>query len=357
MNIQSIENIVFSGDILRIENNDINRFKNPQAINVDWIRNLFEPLISSIFTNANVISLYGDENREDSIRWIVYDSLDLPWDETSWSSIYRDEKIVSKIIEDYISENFLNSLWVTFEAPPYLISALSRAGITYIDFTIHPVRFLPDYFFGIRSNNLEINNKLRRIKLDDGVIRDFARISKSKTVRTFRKEVPKDSVLFIGQLASDASLVVDNRMPSIENIRDELRQLTLVHDIVYYKAHPHLKNIDVMKGVVKDIPNCEWLDINIYDALGSDQFNYFATMSSGTYVESGYFDKQCKRILNNPNLFDESVENSYVPVYACYLMNDFWNYIFLDGLLDHKSYFPDPINQALKTTLNMKWGR
>lgn len=357
MSVEKIDNIVFSGDILRIENNDINRFKNPQAINIDWIRSLFEPLIGSICTNSCINTFYGEEGRENSVRWNVYDSLELPLDESSWTSIYRDTSVVSNIVADVIAKKFQNSLWVTFEAPPYLIEALKKLNITYIDFTIHPVRFLPDYFFGIRSNNIEINNRIKSIKLEDSLIKDFARISKSRTVRTFRKDVPKDSIIFLGQLLSDSSLIVENEMASIDTVIEELRKLTVIHDLVYYKAHPHLKNIDEMKKIVQGIPKCQWIDINIYDALGSNQFQYFATLSSGTHVEASYFDKNCRRLLNNPNLFDQDTDDNYTPVYSCYLMRDFWEFVITGKEFDYKSYFPDVTKEALKMTLNMKWGR
>lgn len=357
VNLEAVKKIVFSGDLLRIEDVAANRFKNPQLNNINWIHALFSDFLTSAFPNAEVEILTGDKGKENSIRWSVYDALQLPLETRSWAAIYRDTEVVSPMLANLLGDKYQNSVWVTFEAPPYLIDALNRLGATYIDFSIHPVRFLPDYYFGVRSNNADIQARLSALEFPDDIIYDFARLSKAKTIRSVRREVPAENVLFLGQMGADSSLITDGRMASVDDVTAALRTLTVMHDIVYYKAHPHFKQIDALKEVVQSIPKCQWIDINVYDALGLSAFSSFATLSSGSHNEAKYFGKQSKRFLSNPNLFDRATENSYTPIYSAYIARQFWQYLFGGQEFDHTVYFPNAFDGALKTSLNMKWGR
>lgn len=357
MVLGNFSKVVFSGDILRVEDREENRFRNSQSVNIDWLHALFGDMVGSCFPNAKIERLYGDEGKEKSVRWTVFDSLQLPLETSSWAAVYRDKEIVPSLVCEALGETYRDSLWITFEAPPYLMSALEKLGATYIDFSIHPIRFLPDYFFGVRSNNPELAAKLKDIALPDEVPFDFARMSKARTVRVMRRNVPQDSIIFLGQMGTDSSLIVDGRMADIDDVTAALRQLTIMHDVVYYKAHPHFTNVDELKRVVEGIPKCQWLDINVYDALGYDRFGYFATLSSGTHVEAKYFNKSSKRFLKTPNLFDGSCEEGYTPIYAAYLDRKFWKYLFEGTSFDHTAFFPDAVELALRTTLNQKWGR
>jgi len=357
VNLSDVKKIVFSGDILRIEDGSPNKFKNPQFNNINWINALFSKSIGDLIPGAEKEILLGDTGRENSIRWMIYDALQLPLETASWAAVYRDTDVVAKMLAGILGENYQNSFWVTFEAPPYLIAALNMLGATYVDFSIHPVRFLPDYYFGVRSNNPTISNRLSEIAFPESVIYDFARISTAKTVRSVRREAPKDSIVFLGQMGSDSSLIFDGRMASVDDISTSLRNLTVLHDVVYYKAHPHFKGIDSLKEVVLSIPRCQWIDINIYDAFGLDTFESFATLSSGSHNEAKYFNKTSRRFLNTPNLFDGSCDDGYTPIYAAYMDHSFWKFLATGQKFDHTVYFPRAVDLALKTSLNMKWGR
>lgn len=357
MNSETVKKIVFSGDLLRVEDGAANRFKSPQLNNINWIYTLFSDFLLELFPNATAEVMTGDKGKENSIRWSVYDALDLPLETASWAAVYRDTDVVASMLENILREEYSDSVWVTFEAPPYLIEALHRLNVTYIDFSIHPVRFLPDYYFGVRSNNAEIQSRLKGIEFPEDIIYDFARISKAKTIRAVRRDTVKDNVLFLGQMGADSSLITDGRMASLDDVAEALRTLTVMHEIVYYKAHPHNKQIDQLKAIVQSIPKAQWVDINIYDALALDAYESFATLSSGTHNEAKYFNKPSKRLLTTPNLFDGTSEIGYTSVYAAYMARDFWQYIFTGEAFDHTVYFPNTIELALKTSLNMKWGR
>ena len=355
-----IDSLLVTSDILRIDDRSENQFENPQRINIDWIKKLIAPVVAGSLKLDKVEALYGDEGGYRSPRWRIYSAMHLPMKGESWASVYQS--VDADLMENEIFEKFDGKLTVGFELPPYLIEFLERHALPYIDFTIHPVRFLPDYMMGIRTNVMEWEAKISSCALADSVVYDFARISASRTTRIMQGKLPEaGSALFLGQLTVDASLISNGSIVGDDYLVDCLMKLSSLYPKVYFKSHPHCKFREARKKLISKIKNCEWIEINIYDALACDRFDYVTAISSGGVIESKYFGKDGEWMLPKENYFDVAAQDRcqvYWPVYQASMMTGFWEFV-VSGEDEDKfqAQAPNPFEGAVKFNLNMKWGR
>lgn len=354
--------ILFTSDLLKVDDKLQDKYPNPQKVNIDWIYELFSPILKQIFNDSRFSKLYGNENGFDSIRWTIYNSLGLQFTSESWGLLYEgryESEIIKEILYKKLTEY---DLVIGFELPPYIVDALSLFGIKYIDFTNHPIRFLPDYMFGVRTNIKEVQEKLSLAIIPDDLIYRFAEISKARTTRILqnREKFGENSAIFMGQIEIDSSLICNGRIADLEDVENALISLTLNYEKVFYKAHPHLKKTEEVKNIIKKIRRCEYLEINAYDAMALDNFAVVASMSSGSLFEAKYFGRKTKYFLPPKDHFDINCNNKdiiYYPIYKSILNKNFWDWLFNDIPYNIDKDFPDPNEAALKFSLNMKWGR
>lgn len=359
----SINKIIVTSDILKIDDRNNDKHINPQRINAEWIKVLIADIIGeTLLIDSNDIKYeHGDVGGYESIRWKVYSSCGLPLESQSWAAIYEGDDYFD-ILEPIIYESYKDALVICFEASPLMIKVFNNNNIPYIDFSIHPIRFLPDYMFGIRTNILEWRERIYKARIDDNIFYDFARISRSRTTRVMRGTLPiEGSALFMGQIEIDSSLICNRSIATEETVENALIELSSIYPKVYYKRHPHAKNEVSLRKLVSKIKNCEWIDVNAYDAFGCNRFDLVASLSSGSVTEAHYFDIKTKWMLPKKDYFNINLDekhNIYYPIYQDAMKREFWAYVL--GVNNSTVFIPTTPNAfdgSMKFTLNMKWGR
>ncbi|MGL4869378.1 MAG: hypothetical protein ACRC48_04040 [Aeromonas veronii] len=359
----NIKKIIVTSDILKIDDRNNDKHINPQRINAEWIKSLIANLIGKLLLidDENIVYEHGDIGGYDSVRWQVYSSCGLPLESQSWAAIYEGDEFFN-VLEPIMYESYKDSLVICFEASPLMLKTFNNNNIPYIDFSIHPIRFLPDYMFGIRTNVPEWRSRIFESKIDDNVFYDFARISRSRTVRIMRGTLPiEGSALFMGQIEIDSSLICNGSIATEETVENALIELSSIYPKVYYKRHPHTKSETSLKKLVSKIKNCEWIDVNVYDAFGCGKFDLVASLSSGSVTEAHYFDIKTKWMLPKKNYFNTNLDEKeciYYPIYQDVMKKEFWEYVL--GISDFQKYtpmIPNAFDSAMKFNLNMKWGR
>lgn len=342
-------------DILRIEDNK-NLLRNPQTKNIYWLANILTPFMPK---NYFLDIVCGDEGGIDSIRYKFYENIGLDLSTNSWAYTYegKDNSHIENLC-DLISNKIATDVVIGYELSPLLIKALSNIGITYIDLTIHPIRFLDDYFFGMRSNSEKIREVFKYFELKNDVIEERVSLLKAKGARLIHDRQYGDSALFFGQTIVDAALIKDQRMCNLADLENALIETNKLYDRVYFKPHPHAKNMDELKRIVTDT-KCKWLDINAYDALGHDDFKIVSSISSGTLIEAKYFGKPTLQYLKNKeefNYINYGNEDYYFAVYRKYFSSAFWDMALNHTEIDlNQIVISETYMRAIKETLGVKW--
>ena len=363
IDIKKIKQIIVTSDILKIDDRNDNKHTNPQRINAEWIKVAIADIIIDLIKvdKGNVKYEHGDIGGYDSIRWRVYSSCSLPLESQSWATLFEGDQFY-EIVEPILHNAYKDALVICFEASPLMIKVFNNNNIPYIDFSIHPIRFLPDYMFGIRTNVTEWRNKIDAAKINEEVFYDFARISRSRTVRVMRGSLPLEgSALFMGQIEIDSSLIHNGIIATEETVENALIELSSIYHKVYYKRHPHAKNETSLKKMISKIKNCEWIDINAYDAFGCNRFDLVASLSSGSVTEAKYFGLNTKWMLSKTNYYNLELPDKdyiYYPIYQDAFRTDFWEYVLgVNNKITFKPTVPNAFEGAMKFNLNMKWGR
>lgn len=355
--------IVITSDILKITEKSI-LDEGDQTINIDWLESLLRPVLQRV-TKNEVKKIAALENNNGVDRLRAYSRIGVPISTEGWIHIYEgehEESIIFDILDEYFNgQNFV----ISFEAPLYMIKYFNNRGIKFLDLNISPIRFCDDYFFGARSNVTAINAIIEKNKVDlDELLPDITLI-KSVAKRKIRK--PLNGALFIGQIEVDASLIQDKWIPKEYELKETLARLTLSYEKVYYKPHPHLKNLDNVRGIVNSVNNCELLSRNIYDTLCADEWDGIYSFSSGTIEEAKLIGKRATRLLQKHWHYEDINMSGGKRSSFCYKN-------IRNGALFSSMFWFDVLNEAsietqhlkniniykpglFKLSLNQIWGR
>lgn len=353
----NFKKVVFTSDIFRVYEESGEVFSTPFKNNVRWIKALVgDPLADALKLSEREF-FFGDEKGCNSLRWKTFSSLDLPFSMNSWCQIY-DEVEFPDSIKNNLYENLKDSLIFSYEASPALLKAYTRMGLQYIDISIHPLRFLDDYIFAIRTNINEVRKKILHYKLQKEICNAKAHIYKAKAAKlNVFQQMPECSVLFAGQMGQDSSLIENGRMLDLNDVKFFIEKAASNYPKVYYKKHPHNKNTKSIEEFISKIKRVEVVDWNIYDALGSGVFSKIVSLSSGVLHEARAFGFETVRYSMARDYYDESIDDefSYIPVMRLPMIEGFWKSVFhneeyVDG------YIYDPYRGGMQKSLNVSWG-
>ncbi|WP_269586052.1 hypothetical protein [Roseibium sp. Sym1] len=353
-----INKIIFTSDIYKIDDRSSDHFRSPQSINIDWLHVLFSGFLESLL-GVQSEKFSGEEINSRINRLFFFETLGRPVSSQAWASFY--ESTLEPEFQSRLADYFKDSFVVGFELPPYLINLFNQENVTFVDLSIHPVRYLNDYVFGIRSNEQGLQQRAMKARVPDDVFFDFARLCAARSARVFRNDRPSaGSALFLGQIEVDASLICNGGVYGLEELEASLIDLRRSYSKVYYKFHPHRKDRTSVEDVISKIGGCELIDANVYDLLSCRELSLVTGFSSSAIHEARYFGRSAERILPTRDLFDLRGEQqdpvAYAPAPRDILQFEYWEYL-VSGKADFSQTLPTIADDALKYSLNQKWGR
>ena len=133
-----------------------------------------------------------------------------------------------------------STLVVGYELSKATRTILDRAGITYIDIWLHPIRFLDDVLFAFNSNNPAINAALQTFNINEETYYLYADRLRVQNYRGFRRpklDLVEDSALFVGQTLYDKAISSNGKMLSLLDFKEKFEKLC--------KQHSHLSLIHI----------------------------------------------------------------------------------------------------------------
>jgi hypothetical protein len=276
---------------------------------------------------------------------------------------YEAGNIVGNSI-DYLREYFdENTLIIGYELSPQTRDVLTRAGLTYLDIWLHPVRYLDDILFAMRSNNEAINKALKDNELDQSLFYTHADLLRVQNYRGFKRlkdEIIPNSALFIGQLLDDKAIMKDGSFLNLLNFKDRFKALTKTHAHVYYIRHPFLKAGDeAILKFVEGHRNASLLNLPTYHLLASNEVESVETISSSVATEAIFFDKKTALYHTPAVEIREGQTKRYYSIDQSLLFDNFWRRV-LFPVID-TTPFTKPVEFAskkdkLRDALSFYWG-
>lgn len=321
--MNTVKRIVFTGDIFRASQNN-NRL-GVQRVNIEWLYQLIRPSLEML-SNLTVQPLYymGGQNCL-ATRLYKAKGLDLSFE--SWVSLYESQPSYRDLA--IFHEQLGDALVIGFELPEFFRQALDTLDIPYVDFTIHPVRFMDDLIFGVRSNVGGLAEALQEWLVREDEIRVHAALARASLVRL--PPVPQcisveNAALFCGQTTDDKVLIRNGRLMQAEDFLPQLTEMCRRHERVFVKPHPFSPNNPAILTLTRLFPNTEVVDANFYHLLAHDCITNVYSISSSASIEAAYFEKQGQHLSRYPYVFTDfnASGGAYLAINSEIYSQKFW---------------------------------
>lgn len=246
--------------------------------------------------------------------------------------------------------------------PQSLRDAISAAGGVWIDVVVHPVRFMDDIFFGIRSNHPEVDMEISKYSMAERHVYRSARAVWAffEQKQPYQRDV--DYILFAAQSQVDRSLIEDGRILDSDELSKRITSALSGRGMVFYKDHPLSKRHDIYFKLQDNIQEIQRTSANIYSILADPNLSGIVTLSSSTGIEAKYFGKEAEFLIGpgTPVLFEgaECRDIGHWSIYNAFMVPDFWRSI-LDPVINVSEKDGDqPVYRQnfLRQNLRQFWG-
>lgn len=295
------------------------------------------------------------------VRSIFFEKSSIDFDSAEMQFDFDASKVTAASVE-YLQEFLDNkSLVIGYELSAPTREVLSRAGITYVDIWLHPVRYLDDVLFALKSNNSDIDSELHRFDTNEDVYYSYADRLRVQNYRGFRRaklDLHANSALFVGQTLYDKAISLNGKMLSLLDFKERFSTLCDEFDRVYYSRHPFVKSGDEeVLSFIKRFKNVEITDEPTYFLLASDEIRKVVSISSSVVHEAKYFSKNTEFYFR-PVINIGGGVNCYSSIYQEFLFPSFWasvlRVVMSVNNVEKTAYFDS--KDKIRDMLSFYWG-
>ena len=335
----TIEKIIITGDFLRQPDTDLHNCRVINNINIFSI--LFKDIFKEI-TDLPVEICFDSLNK---LREDIYigHNFSVPLKYDYWQKIFYNNEIKPEI-QNKILKYFKNSLIIGIEIPEILCNYFDSLNIPYIDFIIHPIRYMDDLALGLRTNNLNIYKKLIKYQINIDYFKLQATYLKIayNSRRTTNTIHPNSCVIF-GQTHEDISILKpDKTFANILDYKDRITEFANKYDHIYLKPHPYNSNYADVIEFLNSFKNKFSIlnNANPYDLYSNNNVELCTALSSGSLYEAKYFGKKIEYLYKQPfkhgedyiekSLNEYNYKEIFITVYKYFLKYTFWISILSD---------------------------
>lgn len=326
MSNKQYQKIIFTGDIFRS-----NHLGNgSQDININWLYSALKPCLQLAVSLPIEKHLFSTQDT--SLTQSGYQMIESEVSLEAWAKLFKYKELDETFLMN-VWLSFKNSIVLAFELPEILRDAFDTLGIPFIDIIIHPVRFLDDIIFGIRSNNREISQLLTQYILPEESILIQAGIVMASMSRLKRLKIKGKAALFAGQTTDDKVLINQDKFYKVRDFCDRLAKISANYDTLLIKAHPYSLDPFEAISISRLFSNCQIVSDNFYYLMSHDNIEAVYSISSSTSIEAKYLGKEGYHLIEYPFRFTEEYNEaefklgSFFTVDDVIFSADFWRKI------------------------------
>ena len=207
-------------------------------------------------------------------------------DHASWAALLSDPQhlgAVARVCEPL--RRF--DLVIGYELTPNQMRCMSAAGISFVDISIDPVRFLPDLFLRMRTNDRRVLRVLERNTVPESTLATHVGQLRGRIGRGSPNDGLKAPVLlFAGQTDVDASLVTQGRLASVDPFLGTIAELLRPGWQLLLKPHPYGRQHHSIWKLRSVFAESKVVNDNIYALLNQTSVQRLVTISSSAAVEA-----------------------------------------------------------------------
>jgi hypothetical protein len=281
-----------------------------------------------------------------------------------WAQYY-DAEFLDERISSELFEVFSGKLIITFEASRSLLRYLDQIGSVYLNFRVGPLRFGTDLVMIVQTNDPNLERFLKFFRLDNGFVAsqcDALRATMVASTRAFQAP----SLVFLGQVPGDASLICDGRFASVAALnREDFSRFAPDH--IYHKPHPIDGNETETQNWLQLFPTSQLLDMPTYGLFCSHGDMEFVTVSSGSGYEAQLLGHDCTFVSRHNWGGTSPRWQNFTPILHEYWHSAFWQGVFgaLDGhtvdatkaaeMRAKMAFAPERLRDAIAANWAQRW--
>jgi hypothetical protein len=349
--------IKFTGDIFRVSYHQ----RPTQDGNIKWLYHALKNPLQLATSLPVTTELFSKQDI--SLVSSGYRMIDENISMDAWPKLFYHQDFSEEFLQQ-VWLNFRNSIVIAFELPELLKSALDNLNIPFIDIIIHPIRFLDDLVFGIRSNNREISQLLHNYLIPEESILIQAGIVMASMNRLKRLDISGKVALFAGQTSDDKVLINDGKFHKVSNFLDKFSEISDSYDTLIIKSHPYSLDPFEAISISRLFNNCITVTDNFYYLMSHENIEAVYSISSSTSIEARYLGKEGHHLAKYSFRFTDNFNEgefqlgSFFTVDDVIFSADFWRKI-LAPLVSTTSMtkvkIPKKANR-IRTSLRSFWG-
>ncbi|WAC59937.1 hypothetical protein [Brevundimonas sp. SL130] len=356
--------VVITGDVLRPAADGHGGWSSATWRNIRWLWSMIAPSLEQC---GYPVAMMAWDERLLSPKGVAFDTplfyrrcgveLSLAgWGELAVSRDWPQD--ARRMLTDPLQD----ALVIGYELPESTTHVLAEAGIPFIDFALHPVRFLDDLVFALRTNLPALHDVLVQHRLPDDVIHQQAAWIKAKSAWMRQPmPLPPGTVLILGQVEHDrAMLREDGGFHSLQDHAGRIHQLCCDYPLVLFKPHPYDAAGSASQQAIRRFGSIQWVKPSFYQLLCQPELERVVALNSSGLTEAAYFGVEAEALLpplyafgDTPPVGDGS-SGALVAQNQDWLGVHFWRRLF--GLAsDHPPSVSHPPNR-IRRSMNADWG-
>jgi len=348
--------IVFTGDFLRVDSN--RRYS--QYGNIRWLANLLSPLFAAMLPDCKSdMAVSEGVTCGNALGDRFYHASGMLPCVESWIKLQEAQCNAAQLA--LLETIFADAFVVAFELPQIIANAFTALGIKYIDFIIHPVRFMRQLPLAVSTNCAVIAKKLQEWSLPENEIFIEAGIAKAKLGRIPRIATIKkgmDIGIFACQTALDKSLIKNGRLLNICDFESQINHMRKNHDLILVKLHPYEKNSKSALFLLQKCGNTVKTGGNLYHLLAHDEVKAVYSLTSSASIEANYLGKKGIHFSEYPLQMTHTapLAPSYMALRSQIISPVLWREILMGAELRNVTPISLNCNFDLRQSLNNYWG-
>jgi len=305
MSMPSHSRIVITGDLLRPFPVD-DGWEGATWKNIRWLSALLRPLLPDNAPAPTTLAWDALMPAGAGVFFdtpALYDALGESLNLRSWATLAQRQTAPDALVEA-LREPLQDALVIGYELPPVLLDAMRQLQLPVIDLILHPLRFLPDLVFAMRTNVPAFHEVLLRHALAPSeVARQVGLIQAKAAWMPPPEPMPSGTALLLGQVASDRAMVLaDGRLARLDDHLGELHRLCTEHPLVLYKPHPYAAYDPAAQTVLQQLPCIVRTSANFYHLLAQPELDTVVALNSSGLIEARAFGRRAHQLV--PFLYD-----------------------------------------------------
>ena len=203
-------------------------YRGDQAQNIERLSRLFAPVLKQL--SVPISTYISETNRSDDMSvWLR------EWERSLDAT--ENSELEALDVE--------GALIIGFEASSRDLKYLTTQDVPWVNFAIHPLRFLDDLYFDVATSfPYDMATNVAEVGMIDLCVQALRGRYSS---RTNAKANGVKTLAIFGQTPIDRSVYFDQRFLGLDAYFSKIDELTEKYDRIIYKPHPNLSNPGIDK--------------------------------------------------------------------------------------------------------------